>query len=305
MTAQLNKKQAAPGEGPEAEARAGTLQTSRQNYYTPILNKSHTLTTKEKIALWWLKRDFLLLPVQPNSKKLVPGFGMYQDKITTQERVGQWFGERSLANLAVCGTQTSFILDFDDADLYKFWVSKFPNESRTYTEQTPRGGYHVFAHTWGRDLKRIELIKGVELKRVVVVSPSVIDNKPYTRGPGELLDLDAPLVLFPLSQIPIVEPSPRVDVHAKGYLQKIKSAFSCLALIQSVKPDVKISRSPRRFISVSCPFHDDKEPSFWIDTDRNLWGCHACGVRGDVINLYARLKNITNQEAIFEMGKSL
>jgi hypothetical protein len=256
-------------------------------------------------ALWWFERDFLVLPLQPNSKKIVPGFGLYQDKITNPERVYQWFSERSLSNLAVCGTQTSLILDFDDPDLYKFWAGKFPNESRTYTEQTPRGGYHVFAHTWGRDLKGVILIKGVELKRVVAVSPSRVDNKPYIRGAGDLLDLDATLVLSPLLQAPIISRSSRVDIHAKGNLQKIKSAFSCLALLQAAKPDLKIPRSSKRFITVPCPFHDDKEPSFWIDTDRNLWGCHACNTRGDVINLYARLKNITNNEAIRAMGETL
>lgn len=261
--------------------------------------------TKEQTALWWLKRDFLLLPAQPNSKKLVPGFGRYQNQISTPERVGFWFGERSLANIAVCGTQTSFILDFDDADLYKFWASKFSAAARTYTEQTPRGGYHVFAHTWRGDLKGIELIQGVELKHTVVISPSVINNKPYMRGAGDLLDLDASLLLSPLSKAPIIRPSQRVDIHAKGTLQKIKAAFSCLALIQSFKPGVKVAGSARRFIALPCPFHDDKEPSFWIDTERNLWGCHACGVRGDVINLYARLHGITVQEAIREMGKSL
>lgn len=302
MTTNL-KKQSAP-----AQARAqGTLARRQQNNhpdYTPDIKKSNALTLKEQAALWWLKRDFLLLPVQPNSKKLVPGFGVYQDKITTQERAYQWFGERSLANLAVCGTQTSFILDFDDAELYKFWASKFPNESRTYTEQTPRGGYHVFAYAWGRDLKGIELIKGVELKRVVLIYPSVIDSKQYIRGQGDLLKVDAEILLSPLSKTPIIQQPARVDIHAKGTLQKIKSAYSCLALIQSFKPGVKISQSARRFISVPCPFHDDKEPSFWIDTERNLWGCHACGVRGDVINLYARLNGITNREAIREMEKT-
>ena len=276
----------------------------------PLVKKNYTISsaeenTKEQIALGWLKHDFLLLPVQPNSKRLVPGFGIYQDKIGTPERVSQWFGKKSLANLAVCGTQTSLILDFDDADLYKSWASKFPNEARTYTEQTPGGGYHVFAHAWGELLKGVTLIKGVELKRVVLIYPSVIDNKQYIRGEGELLKVDAEILLSPLSETPITRNAPRVGVHDKSYLQKIKSAFSCLDLIQSANPKIKVYGSSKRFVSLPCPFHDDKEPSFWIDTERNLWGCHACGVRGDVINLYARLKGITNKEAIFEMGKTL
>lgn len=129
-------KPSVSGREPETRSTSsGTRQNSQQADYTP----------KEQMALWWLKRDFWLLPVQPDSKKLVAGFGFYQDKIRTPERVHQWFGERSRANLAVCGTQTSFILDFDGADLYQCWARQFPEAARTYTEQTPRGGYHVLA----------------------------------------------------------------------------------------------------------------------------------------------------------------
>lgn len=281
-----------------------TKQHNPKNY-TPNLNRSHTLTVKEQAALWWLKRGFLILPVQPNSKKLVTGFGLYQDKIRTPERICHWFGERSLANLAVCATQTNLILDFDDAELYKSWSRQFPHEAKTYTEITPRGGYHVFAHAWTEAVKGVTLIKGVELKRVALVYPSVAGNKPYIRGAGDLLNVDAALVLSPLSQAPIVRLAPRVDVRDSGYLQRIKSAFLCLDLIQSTNPKVKVYGSAKRFVSVPCPFHDDKEPSFWIDTERNLWGCHTCRIRGDVINLYARLKGLTVTEAIREMGAGL
>lgn len=277
----------------------------RQNNYTLNLKKSSDSTLREQRAQWWLERDFLLIPIQPNSKKIVPGFGPHQDAIKTPERVRRWFGPKTLANLAVCGTQTSLILDFDDPDLYKFWAGKFPTESRTYTEQTPRGGYHVFAHVWGESLKGFMPIKGVELKRVVLVYPSRVDNRPYSCGAGDLLDLDATLVLPPLSEIPIVPRAARANVHAKDSLQKIKAAFSCLALMESFKPGVRVPPSSKRFITVTCPFHDDKEPSFWIDTDRNLWGCHACGVHGDVINLYARLKGLSVTKAIREMGDTL
>jgi hypothetical protein len=299
---QTDNKEGVPGRGPETPAAGVEARPNRQSHYTPNLNESHTLTLREQAALEWLKRDFMLVPVQPNSKKLVAGFGFYQDKITNPEGVGHWFGERSLSNLAVCATQTSLILDFDDAELYKFWAGKFPDAARTYTEQTPRGGCHVFAHVWGESLKGFMPIKGVELKRVVVVYPSMVDGKRYTQGAGDLLDLDADQILSPLKQFPTTKNPPHYDRNGKGYLPKIKATYSCLDLIQSSNPKVKVYGSAKRFVTVPCPFHDDKEPSFWIDTERNLWGCHACGTRGDVINLYARLKGLTNLQAIREMA---
>ena len=292
MNTQQHKKSVS-GEGPETPAAGREARQIRQDHYTSDPN------LKERRALWWLERDFLLLPAQPNSKKLVEGFGPYQEKISNPERVRQWFSDRSLANLAVCGTQTSLILDFDDPDLYQDWAGKFPAAARTYTEQTPRGGYHVFAHVWGESLKGFIPIQGVELKRVVLVSPSTIGQKQYTQGAGEMLKLEAEIILSPLCQAPIINRATRTESMRKGRLQQIKSAFSCLDLLQQ-KP-----RSACRFVTVNCPFHEDKEPSFWIDTDRNLWGCHACNTRGDVINLFARLKGITNAEAIREMGAAI
>lgn len=299
-------KKSVPGREPETRsAGVETRQNLRQRDYTSFTDQSHSLTHKERAALWWLERDYFLLPVQPNAKRLVPGFGFYLDKITTPERVAQWFGPRSLANLAVCGTQTSFILDFDNPDLYRSWAGQFPDESRTYTERTPFGGYHVFAHAWPGDLKGIKLIKGVELKHTCLIYPSTIDNKPYRRGLGDMLKVSAKLCLSPLSERPITNDAPRAAPRDKTHLQKIKSAFLCLDQVQAAKPNIKVYQSANRFISLTCPFHDDDEPSFWIDTERNLWGCHACGIRGDAINLYARLKGMSNREAIQEMGKGL
>lgn len=39
-----------------------------------------------------------------------------------------------------------------------------------------------------------------------------------------------------------------------------------------------------------CPLHDDRTPSMSVDTERNLWYCHAgCG-SGDIVDLDARIR---------------
>ena len=48
-----------------------------------------------------------------------------------------------------------------------------------------------------------------------------------------------------------------------------------------------------------CPFHEDTNPSFWVDTERQLCGCFTCtSMPMDVIYLYARLNNLNNADAI-------
>lgn len=51
-------------------------------------------------------------------------------------------------------------------------------------------------------------------------------------------------------------------------------------------------------ISVRCPFHSDRSPSFTIWLDSNRWKCHAgCG-HGDQIDLVGTALHIKNKEAI-------
>lgn len=269
-----------------------TIQT-KQKYYTP-----------NQIAEWWLKRNFFLIPIQPNSKRNEHGFGFYQDKITSIGQFAIWFDEEAPSNLALCSTLTTGILDFDDPDLYTFWANKFPKESQTYTERTPRGGYHVHFHAWAESLKGLYFVPGVELKTVALVYPSVIDGKPYIRGEGDILPMDAKIAFAPLSKTPIIHHAQSTIIPTGNRLQKIKSAYQCLDVIRSVNPKTKV-RVSQRFLSLPCPKHDDKEPSFWILPEKNICGCHACRWRGDVINLYAWLHGISNSEAIREMGKAL
>jgi hypothetical protein len=91
-------------------------------------------------------------------------------------------------------------------------------------------------------------------------------------------------------------------------IDKIKAQFRVLPLLEINIPGFAVAKDSGRFVSARCPFHKDgkeKKPSMWIDLEGQLWGCHACGEHGDVINLYARLKNISNSEAISELGRSL
>ncbi len=268
-----------------------------------------TLASYES-ALNWLGRGWHVLPIQPNTKKQVAGFGLRQSRITAPQEARAFFLEsRARYNLAVIAPDDCFILDFDEWDVWTSWVSYVkaldPRLSQTYTEVTPNDGTHVFLQ--GRAPQGISLSPGVELKRVALVAPSSIDGITY----DVLLDYpisagSLEVCFFPLSQDPIIEPSqpsPRkVSVPQRGgKVQAIKSKYAILELFKASYPQVAL-RGRGRFLSACCPFHKETEPSFWIDTERNLFGCHACKVAGDVINFYALTHGITNSEAIKRMG---
>lgn len=54
----------------------------------------------------------------------------------------------------------------------------------------------------------------------------------------------------------------------------------------------------RKKFNIRCPFHDDRNPSFGVDTTRNRWTCFSgCG-RGNVIDLVMKLKDMTYTQAV-------
>ena len=46
-----------------------------------------------------------------------------------------------------------------------------------------------------------------------------------------------------------------------------------------------------------CPFHDERNPSFDVDLDIGFYYCWACGARGNLVDLYAKMRGITWKEA--------
>jgi hypothetical protein len=89
--------------------------------------------------------------------------------------------------------------------------------------------------------------------------------------------------------------------RARG-LARIKNTFR----IEDWFPDRTRSSSDGRWWLARCPWHDDQNPSFWIDTTRQLCGCHAgCTPRPlDVIDVFARVCSLSNEEAIRQLSRA-
>jgi len=93
------------------------------------------------------------------------------------------------------------------------------------------------------------------------------------------------------------DPFAEAFVEAQS-VQEIRARVSILDLIDAEPSD----RSGRWYVA-RCPFHDDANPSFWIDTERGMCGCRKCNIKEmDAVNLYARLNGLSNNEAIREMA---
>lgn len=266
---------------------------------------------KLKICKWWLDRGFYLLPAQVGKKYLLQGWGEHRHKITNfPGAVGLFDSRQSLSNVAVLATDGFCILDFDDAELYEFWKNKHVELSRSYSEKTPRGGMHVFFKSCVPP--GLVLVPGVEIKRVCLIAPSVVDGKPYTRGEGEIIEADASSVFSSIGK-PGHKTAYRLqaDEHARkssrvgdSIIPRIKAHWTTLDVFRTYRPEIEFSGNSQ-IVSGRCPFHKDHKPSMFIVLETGFWKCHACGAFGDVIDAYARLEAISNREAIARMARAL
>lgn len=267
---------------------------------------------KIEVCKWWLERCFALVPVQPGTKANVTTFGPKARTIDTIDEARRWFDGNKPINLAVVRSVANLVLDFDDPNLYTLWAEACPQEAQTYTETTPRGGRHVFANIDSPIPFDMILKPGIEIKQSVVVSPSIVNHMHYQRGEGDLITVDPIKVFTPLTVTGTRKPAllaqiQRVTIpHHFGKIADIKQQLPIFSLLSKERPNLKLRMASNgRFMSGLCPIHNDTESSFWIDTERNLFGCHACGVRGDVINLFSYLENITVQEATNRLAARL
>lgn len=79
-------------------------------------------------------------------------------------------------------------------------------------------------------------------------------------------------------------------------------------LFETVKQSIPVKEAAQRYgIEVKrggmacCPFHDDKHPSMKLNED--YFYCFGCGATGDVIELTARLYNLSPKKAAGKLAQ--
>ena len=54
-----------------------------------------------------------------------------------------------------------------------------------------------------------------------------------------------------------------------------------------------------------CPFHDEKTPSFYVNTTNGFYHCFGCGESGDAIGFVRKMEGLTFPEAIERLARQL
>ncbi len=78
----------------------------------------------------------------------------------------------------------------------------------------------------------------------------------------------------------------------------LSSSVDVFTIAHEIAPEGKITGKQWQ---AKCPFHKEKTPSFFVDLQKGLCKCFGCGYRGDIINAYARLNNLSINQAAEEL----
>ena len=77
-------------------------------------------------------------------------------------------------------------------------------------------------------------------------------------------------------------------------MEQVRTANDIVSVIQEYVP---LKRKGREF-QASCPFHDEKTPSFYVNSEKQVFKCWGCGAGGDVFNFVMRIEGVGFREAL-------
>ena len=291
-------------------------------------------------AHFWKNQGVATIPIKyrdkrPDGSLLGGGWEDYKTRLPEDTELQRWFSG-NLHNIGlVVGWKNLVVIDFDNLEVYKKWllwtsrkggISEYV-ANHTYQVETARG-FHLYVYLPHAEQNR--KLPGIDIKSkggYVLIPPSIHPSGHQYRA----VNPDAPIVMvealsdiipsdlltedteyLPLVGVSSLDLAPtnggdpwqsalNVPDPSRELVIQVREKHSILSLLPGSQP----SSTGRRWYLTQCPFHDDKNPSFWIDTQRGICGCYGgCTPKPfDVINLYARLRGITNREAIFYLSR--
>ncbi len=77
-------------------------------------------------------------------------------------------------------------------------------------------------------------------------------------------------------------------------IEKIRAAAS---IVEIASQYTTLKKRGRKWVGL-CPFHSEKDPSFTVDEEKQLFHCFGCGIGGDLFSLVMEKENLTFPEAV-------
>lgn len=295
------------------------------------------MMTNLETARAWVAWGAAPIPILYQDKKPVQDWKQYQTELPTDREIEKWFSTHAPRNIALAtGHQGLTVVDFDTEQVYNDWLAfadKWPHikalQRFTYQVQTAKG-YHVYVRlpeaTKSRPLTKADNTRwGIDIKSrggMAVIPPSIHPSGALYRAinpgapvwfveslsailPPEMLKNDRilpkQLQNRPTQTFDPWQTAMNPVQMGPGTVARVKAAYR----LEDLLPVEQVTGAD--FYLTRCPLHDDHDPSMWVNTAQQICGCYAgCTQKPlDFINLFARINDLSNSEAIRELVKGL
>ena len=74
--------------------------------------------------------------------------------------------------------------------------------------------------------------------------------------------------------------------------EKINEVLQAVKIEEVISDYIQLKRVGKRYAGV-CPFHNDRDPSLSVNTEKGFFLCFGCGVGGNAINFVMKAENIS------------
>src|SRR3989338_4606402 len=68
-------------------------------------------------------------------------------------------------------------------------------------------------------------------------------------------------------------------------------------IVETISAYVPLKRAGRNY-KANCPFHNEKTPSFVVNSDKQIFHCFGCGVGGNVVSFIMKHDRLEFPEAV-------
>ena len=298
-------------------------------------------------ATFWRQLGIATIPISYKSKQPKIKWLPYTERLPEVNELSNWFASDMTNIAIVTGWENLVIIDFDDMDIFYKWMfwadtNKTASMIRDHTRlHLSSRGAHMFVFCGRADNTEFQTVNAKLPKIDILANRKYALLPPSVHPSGKAYEVYRGGLPLSIRSLYDVLPKKWVDVAIMQKAPKAGSGASASSSIPSVQfPDnydpweaaempeqdrqvvakikaaVKIedlvdgwenSGGNGRWKLTRCPLHNDHNPSFWLDAENQVCGCHAgcTPLPLDVIGLYARLHGVDNATAIREMTKRL
>ena len=86
--------------------------------------------------------------------------------------------------------------------------------------------------------------------------------------------------------------------------EKIEEIRNNADIVKVISEYVGLKKRGRNYLG-SCPFHSEKDPSFTVSPEKQIFHCFGCNEGGNVFSFLMKIENIGFMEAVSDLASKI